>query len=81
MFGKREARISNLSSGTGYPDRGFPSLSLSAGSRGSSVSIVTGYTVEGRVFDSRQGQEIFLFSTSSRPALGLTQPLIHWIQV
>jgi hypothetical protein len=30
----------------------------------------TGWTTEKSVFDSRQGQEIFLFSTASRPALG-----------
>jgi hypothetical protein len=28
-------------------------------------------------FDSWQGQEIFLFSTASRPALGSNQPHIH----
>jgi hypothetical protein len=46
-----------------------------------SVSLVTGYTLGGHGFDSRQGQEIFLFSTSSRPSLRLTQPLIHWVPV
>jgi hypothetical protein len=30
-------------------------------------------------FDSRQGQEIFLFSTASRPPLGPTQPPIKWV--
>jgi hypothetical protein len=30
-------------------------------------------------FDSRQGQEIFLFSTASRPALGPTQPPTQWV--
>jgi hypothetical protein len=29
-------------------------------------------------FDSQQGQEILLYSTASRPALGLTQP-IPWV--
>jgi hypothetical protein len=28
------------------------------------------------MFNSQQGQEIFLFSTASRPVLWLTQPLI-----
>jgi hypothetical protein len=28
--------------------------------------------------ESRQGQEICIYFTASRPALGLTQPLIHW---
>jgi hypothetical protein len=31
------------------------------------------------MFDSRQGQEIFLFSTASMPALGPTQPPIPWV--
>jgi hypothetical protein len=30
-------------------------------------------------FNSRQGQEIFLYSTASRPALGLTQPPVQWM--
>jgi hypothetical protein len=30
-------------------------------------------------FDSQQWQEIFLFSTSSRPTMGLTQPPIQWV--
>jgi hypothetical protein len=31
------------------------------------------------LFDSRQGQEMFLYRTASRPALGPTQPSIQWI--
>jgi hypothetical protein len=31
------------------------------------------------VFDSRQGQEIFLYSTASRPALRPTHPRIQWV--
>jgi hypothetical protein len=30
-------------------------------------------------FDSLQGQEIFLYPTVSRPALGPTEPLIKWV--
>jgi hypothetical protein len=30
-------------------------------------------------FDSRQGQEIFLYCTWSRPALGPTQPPTQWV--
>jgi hypothetical protein len=30
-------------------------------------------------FDFRQGQEIFVFSTASRTALGPTQPPIQWV--
>jgi len=43
--------------------------------RGISVSIVTGRPG----FDSRQGQEFFLFATTSRPILGSTQPAIQWV--
>jgi hypothetical protein len=32
-------------------------------------------------FDSRPGQEIFLFSTGSRPDLGPAQPPIQWVTV
>jgi hypothetical protein len=42
------------------------------GSRDSSVGIAMG-------FDSREGQEIFPFSTASVPALGPTQPPIQWV--
>ena len=35
--------------------------------------------LHGPGFDSRQGQETFLFSKMSRPALGPTQPPIHWV--
>jgi hypothetical protein len=31
------------------------------------------------VFNSRQVQEIFLFSTAFGSALGLSQPLIQWV--
>jgi hypothetical protein len=30
-------------------------------------------------FDSRQGKEIFLYSTASRATLGPTQPPIQWV--
>jgi hypothetical protein len=30
-------------------------------------------------FDSPQGQEIFLYSTASRPAVGSTQPPMQWV--
>jgi hypothetical protein len=35
--------------------------------------------MDGRGFDSRQGQGIFLYSTSSRPVPGSIQPSIEWI--
>jgi hypothetical protein len=37
-----------------------------------------GWTTEESGFDSRYGQEILLFSITSRPALGSTQPPIQW---
>jgi len=39
---------------------------------------VTGLQVGWLAFDSRQGQEFFLFTTMSRPALGPIQPPIQW---
>jgi hypothetical protein len=39
---------------------------------------VLGYGLDERGFVSRQGLGIFLFTTSSRPALGPTQPPIQW---
>jgi hypothetical protein len=40
--------------------------------------IALGYGLDGRVFESRQGMGIVLF-TASRPALGLTQPPVQWV--
>jgi hypothetical protein len=39
----------------------------------------TGWTIGVLGFDSRQGMGIFLFTTTSRTALGLTQPPIQWV--
>ena len=44
----------------------------------SSVSIATKYRLYSLGFKSQQGQEIFLLSKTSRPALGTTQPYIQW---
>jgi hypothetical protein len=38
-----------------------------------------GYELDDREFESRQGLGIFLFTTASRPALGLAQSLIQWV--
>jgi hypothetical protein len=47
-------------------------------SRSSSVGIATGYGLDGR--GSNPGKaKIYLFSTASRPALGLTQTPIQWV--
>jgi hypothetical protein len=47
-------------------------------SRDSSVAIETGCGLDGR--DSNLGRgKIFLFSTTPRPALRPTQPLIQWV--
>jgi hypothetical protein len=50
-------------------------------SRDSSVGIANGYVLgdRGSGFDFRRGLGIFLFTTESRPALGLTQPPIQWV--
>jgi hypothetical protein len=45
----------------------------------SSVGIGTGYGLDVREFDFRQGQETFLYSTAFRPARELTQPPTQWI--
>jgi hypothetical protein len=39
----------------------------------------TGWTIGALGFDSRRGLGIFLFTTESRTALGLTQPPIQWV--
>jgi hypothetical protein len=41
--------------------------------------LATGWTTKGSEFDLRQGQDIFMFIMSSRPALGPTQPPIEWV--
>jgi hypothetical protein len=40
-----------------------------------------GLHAEGPRFNYRQGQQIFLYSTASRPALGPSQPPIQWVPV
>jgi hypothetical protein len=39
-----------------------------------------GIRAERRGFDSREGKEISLLSTASRPALGPTQSPIQWVR-
>jgi hypothetical protein len=41
--------------------------------------IALGYGLDIRVFESRQGLGIFLFTTASRPPLGPTQLPIQWV--
>jgi hypothetical protein len=45
----------------------------------SAVGIGIGYGLNGLGFEFRQGQEIFVFSKTSRPSLGPTQPPIQWV--
>jgi hypothetical protein len=47
----------------------------------SSVSILTRLWAGRSRFDSRQGLEIFLSATASRPAQGPTQPPIQWVLI
>jgi hypothetical protein len=42
-------------------------------------AIALGYGLDDRGFESRQGLEIFIFTTVSRPVLGRTQPPIQWV--
>jgi hypothetical protein len=42
-------------------------------------SCATVWTIGVLDFDSRRGLRIFLFTTASRTALGLTQPPIQWV--
>jgi hypothetical protein len=41
--------------------------------------MATGYMLDGWSSNPRQGQEIPLYSTAFRLALGPTQPPIHWV--
>jgi hypothetical protein len=43
------------------------------------ISIALGYRLHDWEFESRQGLEIFLFTTSSRLALGPTQLPVQWL--
>jgi hypothetical protein len=49
------------------------------GNRDSSVVQLQGCGLDVPRFESRQGLGIFLFTTASRPALGLTQPPIQGV--
>jgi hypothetical protein len=42
--------------------------------------IALDYGLDDRGFESRRGLGIFLFTTAFRPALGLTQPPVQWVQ-
>jgi hypothetical protein len=42
--------------------------------------MAVGYGPDDRRFESRHGLEIFLFTTASRPAFGLTQPPMQWVR-
>jgi hypothetical protein len=41
--------------------------------------IELGYGRDNWWFETQQGLGIFLFTTGSRPALGLTQPSVQWV--
>jgi hypothetical protein len=51
------------------------------GSRGSSVSIVSGYGLDDRAIEVRSpaGARISSLTSVSRPALGPTQPPVQWV--
>jgi hypothetical protein len=48
-------------------------------SRDNSVVIAMGLRAGRQEFDSLEARDFFLFSTSSRPALGPTQPAMQWV--
>jgi hypothetical protein len=52
---------------------------LASGSRDSVVGIATGYELDDRGVRVKVPVEAEIFSTSSRPALGPTQPSIQWV--
>jgi hypothetical protein len=54
----------------------YPEFIIFESSRENSVGTATGFGLE---FDSQQGQDIFLYSKVSRPAMGSTQPPIQWV--
>jgi hypothetical protein len=45
----------------------------------SAIGIATGYGLDDRGVGVPSPGSVILFSTSSRPALGSTQPLIQWV--
>jgi hypothetical protein len=70
MFGTKAVEKTN---------KHFITSTLYLWSRGTSVGIATRLWAEILGFDSRQGQNIFLFSTATRPALEPTQPPIRCV--
>jgi hypothetical protein len=42
-------------------------------------ALMVSVVLSDRGLESRQGVGIYLFTTASRPALGPTQPPIHWV--
>jgi hypothetical protein len=50
-----------------------------SGAMRTTYGIATGLRAGRPEFNSRQGQEIFLYATASKPALGPTQPPIQWV--
>jgi hypothetical protein len=57
----------------------FISMNTTLVSRDSAVGIVTGYWLDDRGVGVRVPVGSRIFSTSSRPALGPTQPPIQWV--
>jgi hypothetical protein len=66
---KAETRIGYLSNGS-HPRNWL---------RDSSFNVVNKLRAGRPGFDSRQGQGIFPFTTTSRPALGPTQSRVQWV--
>jgi hypothetical protein len=62
-----------------FPNMKQELVGYSYAKRDSSLGIATGYGLDGQGFDSRECQEIFLYSTASRPVVGPNQPPIQLV--
>jgi hypothetical protein len=54
-------------------------IKRSVGLDGSSVGIATGLRLDDRASILNRDKEMFLFSMTSRPALGPTHPPVQWV--
>jgi hypothetical protein len=77
-----QARSMMLFSAMYHKYVGYEICAVKAGSRGSSVSIVSGYGLDDRAIEVRSPREaksIFPLASVFGPALGPTQPPVQWV--